>query len=387
MKLTTLLAQGYLAMFESIRLCLARHVFSLLQGVTFGDWWYLLRKQGFAIDIRYWPRAAQLTIGSFANSAFGWWEDRRFGRQIEAAAIQPPVFILGHYRSGTTHLHNLLSLDKQFGYPTLRETVYPHTFLTVGKMIGPLMSMLMTRQRPQDNMSMSIRLPAEDELGLCTATSLSPYLGWVFPRGSVDYQKYLTLRDIPDQELARWKAALVHFLKKLTLAVDRPLLLKSPPHTARIRHLLELFPKARFVHIHRHPYAVFASTMHLWKAGPPTWQLQCPGEQDVAGRIIRTYNVMYDAYFEDRTLIPPGQFCEVGYENLESNPRQVVQSIYNALQIPSFASVGPVLDDHLRTIQSYRKNSYPCLPEPLRQRIFREWQRSFTEWGYLPGVL
>lgn len=36
-----------------------------------------------------------------------------------------PVFIVGHYRSGTTHLHNLLSLDKRLSFPALTECSAP----------------------------------------------------------------------------------------------------------------------------------------------------------------------------------------------------------------------------------------------------------------------
>src|SRR5687768_18104609 len=42
-------------------------------------------------------------------------------------------------------------------------------------------------------------------------------------------------------------------------------ILKSPPHTCRVPTLLRLFPDARFVHIVRDPYAVYPSTLHLWR--------------------------------------------------------------------------------------------------------------------------
>ncbi len=87
---------------------------------------------------------------------------------------------------------------------------------------------------------------------------------WSFPRGRERYDRYLTFRGVPEADVARWKEALVLFLKKLTYKYDRPMLLKSPPHTARVRLLLELFPDARFLHIRRNPYTVFLSTRHLF---------------------------------------------------------------------------------------------------------------------------
>ena len=369
-------------MLDKLRVFLARHLFSLLQGATFGDWWRLLRRNRFAVDAPYWPRAMHLTAASLANSASARLEERRYGRRIDAVRVRPPLFILGHYRSGTTHLHNLLALDPQFAYPTLLQAIYPHTFLTSGAALAPVMKSLMIRTRPQDNMSQDVASPAEDEFALCAATFLSPYVGWVFPRSAAVYDRYLTFRGVPDEDLVRWKSALVRFLKKLTLVSDRPLLLKSPPHTARVRLLLESFPEARFVHIHRHPYTVFQSTRHLWRAGPPVWQLQRPAERDIDERIIATYRTMYGAFFEERDLIPEGRFCEVAFEALEREPVQQIETIYRALGLSGFQSVRTSLEEYLGSVAGYRKNEYPGLTEPLRRSISWGCKRAFEEWHY-----
>ncbi len=370
-------------MLDKLRVFLARHVFTLVQGAAFGDWWRLLRQNRFAVDVPYWPRALHVTASTLANSMWARLEESKYGRQIDAVQVRPPVFVLGHYRSGTTHLHNLLSLDPQFAFPTLLQTLYPHTFLTSGAMIAPAMKSLMLPNRPQDNMTQGVDSPAEDEFALCVATSLSPYMRWAFPRSTVDYESYLTFRSVPNEELHRWKAAFVRFLKKLTLVSDRPLLLKSPPHTARIRLLLELFPDARFVHIHRHPYTVFQSQRHLWKTGPPYWQLERPAaRQPIDDRIIDTYSAMYGAFFEERDMIPAGRLCEVAFEAVERDPVREIEKIYQALGLSGFPSVLTSLEAYVGSISGYQKNKLPDLPPPLRQRIRHQWRRSFEEWQY-----
>ena len=150
----------------------------------------------------------------------------------------------------------------------------PHTFLTTERLGGPARRQARRPAAFPGRDGPGGRGASEDEVALGTMTGLSPYLGWYFPRDGAGYGRYLTFRGVPDEEVARWGHALTTFLKKLTLKHGRPLVLKSPPHTARIRLLLDLFPDARFVHIHRDPYDVFRSTRHMIRTVQPVFQLQ-----------------------------------------------------------------------------------------------------------------
>jgi hypothetical protein len=369
-------------MLEKFKDFIARHVFHPLQGMTLGDWWSLLRRHRFAIDLRHLPRGLVQTSMSASNSVNARIEGWRFGRRIEATRVQAPLFILGHYRSGTTHLHNLLALDPQFAAPTFFQVLNPHTFLSTERWIVPVADRLVVRQRFQDEVALSLGVASEDEVALCAMTGLSPYLGWCFPEDGADYDRYLTFRRAQASEVARWEHALTLFLKKLTLRYGRPLVLKSPPHTARIRLLLKLFPDARFVHIRRDPYAVFRSTKHLIRAAQPLYHLREAPTQDGEDRILSVYTEMYDAFFEERGLIPEGRLCEVGFEDLERDPIAVIGSVYESLNLTGFEDLRPRLETYLGSISAYRKNRYDELPEPLRTRIAHEWGRSFDEWRY-----
>jgi hypothetical protein len=367
---------------DRFRSFVARYVLHSFEGMTFGEWWGLLRRHRFAIQPAQWPRALSQTALTLLTSLNARLEQRKYGTRVDDTRVLPPLFILGHWRSGTTHLHNLLTLDPQFAYPNIYQSLNPYTFLLTESTMGPVVDLLTMSRRPQDAMTIGSKAPAEDEFALCALTTLSPYLEWAFPGGSYDYGKYLTFREAPEEEVARWKAALVLFLKKLTLLYGRPVVLKSPPHTARIRRLLEAFPDARFVHIHRDPFVVFGSTRHSHNTAAPYFRLQAGADFCSDERIIGTYAEMYGAFFEERGLIPEGRFCEVGFEALERDPVGEVRSLYETLGLPDFESLRPRLEGYLGSIAGYRKNRHPELPEALRCRIAREWRRSFEEWGY-----
>jgi hypothetical protein len=369
---------------EKFLLFLNKNLFSSLAGITAGDWLRVLWDNAFDVDFRYWPRAAVITLGTLSNSIGRRLEEWRYGQAVAAAAVRPPLFILGHWRNGTTHLHYLLAVDPRFAYPNNYQVCFPHTFLTTEARNARFVGFWIPEHRPQDNVRMEVHTPQEDEFALCTGTLLSPYTGWFFHRREWYYDRYLTLRGVPEEEVARWKAALVLFLKKLTWKYGRPLLLKSPPHTCRIRLLLELFPEARFVHIHRNPYAVFQSTRGIYQQVLGAWGLQSPNWRRLEESILRRHRLMYEAFFEERGLIPKGQFHEVGFEELERDPVGQIRALYEGLNLPGFDAVRPALEDYVRSLAGYRKNEHAGLAPALRRRIAAAWERNFAEWGYAP---
>jgi hypothetical protein len=145
---------------------------------------------------------------------------------------------------------------------------------------------------------------------------------------------------------------------------------------------LELFPDARFVHIHRNPYDVFPSIRHTTYKVTPWLALQRPDYRELDDRIIRQYREVYDAFFEERALIPTGRYHEVGFEDLEADPVGQVRSIYEGLGLPDFAHAEPALRRYVESVAGYKKNELPALPAEMRERIGREWGRCFEEWGY-----
>jgi hypothetical protein len=355
-----------------------------LAGITAGDWWRLLCANQFAVDPAYWHRATFITLASLINSYYRRREKRKYGSDIERVRItQPPLFILGHWRSGTTLLHNLLAQDTaQFAFANTYQVVNPYTFLLTEEINTRRFASLLPKKRPMDNMELGFHTPQEDEFAPLLATLHSLYLGISFPRREVYYSRYLTFQGVPQTEIDEWKAALLWFCKKLTWKYSRGLVLKSPPHTARVRLLLEIFPDARFVHVCRNPYDVYQSQRHYFDTAMWYTYLQRPELQKIDEGILTRYNALYDAYFNDRPLIPQGRLHEVRFEDLERDPLEQVRAIYKALGLASFDDVEPKLHAYIESLATYRKNDFPPLDERMRLRIAHAWERTFQEWGY-----
>ncbi|MDB5661540.1 MAG: sulfotransferase [Cypionkella sp.] len=355
-----------------------------MTGVTFGVWLRLLVQNRFRLSPAYWHRVAFITLASLANSGFAAWETLRHGRAITAVQItKPPLFILGHWRSGTTLLHDLLAQDTvQFQFANTYRVVNPLTFLTTERAVTRLLPGLVPDKRPMDNMPLKFTSPQEDEFAPLLMTGLSIYLGVSFPQTGANYAKYLSFRGVPRPEVERWKAAFLRFCKKLSLNDNRALLLKSPPHTARIRTILELFPDARFVHIHRDPYTVFQSQRHFFDTAGWYTYLQSPDLAAIDEGILQRHETMYDAYFEDIALIPAGHFTEVRFDALEADPVAQVAAIYQTLGLGGFTVFRPQLERYVATLAGYKKNSFLTLDPATRHLVAARWQRSFTVWGY-----
>jgi hypothetical protein len=358
-------------------------VLSPLQGITHRDWSRLRRADALRVDAPYRLRALGVALMARANSRHAAREEARHAGRVRRAAVRAPIFILGHYRSGTTHLHNLLARDPRFAAPTYYQASFPRTFLVTERLGVPIGSPLTLRERPHDNVRMGLNEPAEDELALCSLTFLSPHMGWHFPARRERYRRYLTFRGATREERERWKAALRWFARKLAVRHGRRLVFKSPCHTARVRLLLEAFPDARFVHIHRDPFTIFPSTCRMERRVRPLFRFQREDvEADLHDLVLSRFRETYDAYLEDRPAIPPGRLVEVSYDDLVREPLPTLARIYRGLALPDLEPARPALRAYLDSVRGYATNRHDPLPAPLRQRIAEEWEPYFDAMGY-----
>jgi LPS sulfotransferase NodH len=305
-----------------------------------------------------------------------------YGGRIAATQLsQPPLFILGHWRSGTTYLHELLSLDPRFASPTTYRCFAPGHFLLTEWLVAGYMGFLMPRQRPMDNMAAGWERPQEDEFALLALGAPTPYFRVAFPNDPPPWLEFLDMQNVTPADLTRFEQALTYFVKALSFRSSKQLLLKSPPHTGRLATLARLFPGAKFVHIARDPYALFASTRRLWESLDDVQGLQLPQHAGLDEYIFSALERMYNGFEQQQHVIAPENMCEVRYEELIANPVEGVASIYERLELGNFCEVRAAMSNFAGAQKDYQTNRH-ALEEPLKLEIRRRWDKYFTRFGY-----
>ena len=318
------------------------------EGCDFFAWIRLLVRNRFQVD---WPClyiAIIVTFVSCFHTMLRLVQEALYGRQIAQTPIRhAPIFIIGHWRTGTTLLHELLILDERHNYPTTYECLEPNHFLLTERLLTWVFWFLMPSRRPMDNMAAGWDRPQEDEFALCMLGQPSPYVKIAFPNNPPDQPIHLDLEGLPPHALASWKRAFYRLLQQITVKDPRRLVLKSPPHTCRIKTLLGLFPEARFIHIVRDPYVVFPSTVHLW-----TWLwkkhgLQRPNYECLQEYVFSGFEQLYSKLEETRDLVHPACFYEMRYEDLIRDPMGQMQELYGQLNLGGFEQLRPRLETYL----------------------------------------
>ena len=392
-----------------------------LSGITSAQWARMVWRHGGSMDVfTYWPRLLFITCMSVLNSFFALCDWLVYGRAVANQQLNDePVFVLGHPRTGTTHLHNLLSKDERFAFATTFSVGFPSSFLCL-RAVAPAIGLLMDSTRPMDNMSLAWDTPQEDELAMNQMSSgTSPYAPLLFPRKEKSFRPFyrfllartgsgedsdLELEDADAEpcdpkDFERWRRAFILFLKKTQYAAGgarKRLLLKSPVHTARVRLIKSLFPKATFVFIHRHPLEVFRSAAHM--ADAYYWQcyLQRPRALDVQEFILHQGALLHRAYREDvaameaekgRDLCIKKQkrLAEVRFAELDADPVGTLRATYAALGwTEAFKKVEPAIERYRRSLVDFKKNAFPeeGLSSEAEAEVRRRWRAWFEDLGY-----
>jgi hypothetical protein len=361
-------------------------------------WLRLLARHRFAVSPSRLPRALAMTAVALVNAHFARRQHRHWARQIAATRLPAaPLFIIGHWRSGTTLLHELLARDPRFVWPTTYECLAPGHFLVTQAWARRHLSRFLPAVRPMDEMRVGFERPQEDEFALLNLGLGSPYETIAFPNRRPAGIGYLDLEGVSAAQSAAWQAGFLRFLQQVQLRAERrappgagarTLLLKSPTHTARIAILRALFPDAAFVHLVRHPYELFASTRRLWAALFAREGLQRPrlaahaGVPGLDDYVFATLDRLYRDFARQVAMLPERQFCEIRYEDLVSRPLATFEGLYDRLGLGDFSAMRDRVSGYFAGLD-YTPNRHR-LTEAEKAEIRRRWTAYFDRHGYRP---
>ena len=356
----------------------------LWHGMQFFAWLRLLRKNRFRVAWHRVPMAVMVTLFSLSNSCLRAIQHLIYGSRLRRVKIAQPIFIIGHYRTGTTLLHELMSRDSRFTFPTTYECFSPNHFLLTEGFVTRYLGFIIPAARLQDNMHQGWSRPQEDESALLNLGAPTPYAHVAFPNHSHPYPGSEDLEQLSDRDRAHWKQTLRSFLEQVTFLRQRPIVLKSPMHTCRVRHLLEMFPQARFVYTVRDPREVIPSTLKMWKVLYQSQAFQTPNYRHLESWVLETFRNMHEAAEAARKLVPPGQFTEVRYEELIADAPAVLARVYGDLALGDLEPALPAIQRYLNSVRQYQRNRHQ-LTDAERAKITQAVRSYVDHHGYPPS--
>lgn len=344
--------------------------------------WFNLIKNNKRLSVRRFTQFIMISFASLILSPFRFIEGLIFSSRIAGTTVHPsPVFILGHWRSGTTYLQTLFSKDPNLGYLCGYQAFMPGLELLNIKIIYKFLDLVVPRKRDMDNMPRGLAIPEEEEFALTATSEMGTYHSLWFPHNESYFRKYNLFESVSDKEMEQWNKNYLHLLKKIVLFTGKErLMLKNPPHTARIKVLLELFPQAKFINIYRNPYDVYLSMRNMYEKSICPLFLQEMSDAEVDEKIFTWYEKVMRKFMEEVNLIPQENYLSVRYEDLERAPYDYMKKIYQYFGL-DFNSADEHIKHYLESVKNYEKNKFKLSPKQVKL-INTRWKFAFDYFKY-----
>jgi hypothetical protein len=259
--------------------------------------------------------------------------ERAASSEIERQRITAPVFIIGLPRTGTTHLHGLISEDPANRSPATWEVMYPAAARTetgVARARAQTASRLGWADRLAPEF-MRIHPIAADLPQECIAITAQVFMSIQF-HTTHDVASYQDWFESAPQKLGFdfHHRFLQHLQAK---SAGNRWVLKAPGHLFALAGLLERYPDARVIHTHRDPLRVMASM-----ASHATVLRRAFSDDTDPKHIARDWADRWaralDTFLGVRDRAPAAQFLDVSFESIEHDAIGTVERVYDFLGWP-----------------------------------------------------
>ena len=272
--------------------------------------------------------------------------------EITDISIDRPIFIAGLPRTGTTHLHNLISSD-----PSLRSLPYWES-------VEPLPA-------PGEPAGDPAPRVARTEAALSMLGQVVPYLERMHEMTTwhvheeihllaIDFSTMLfeTMALLPsyrDWYRSTDQTPAYAYLKRILQVLQwargpraTRWILKSPQHLEQFGPLMHVFPDATVVVTHRDPVAVTASvtTMLTYLARLVT---ERPDPSAMGRYWAERIELMLGACLRDRALLPPDRSIDVRFHEFMTDDVAMVERIYDVAGQPFTPTVREAMEGFMHT--------------------------------------
>ena len=354
-----------------------------LAGYTLPTFLRVLWDNKFDVDLKYFLRFLYAVSLMVILTPLRFFQHIRFHRKIKKTKIEEdPIFIIGHYRTGTTYLMTLMAYDKSKGYVSNVEGYATQFYLGFPKFTRWIIESSLPDVRPMDNVIMGAEEPTEEEYCIGTYTPYGYYTGFIFPRNFDLYSRFLTFDGMPRHH-KRWRKKYHYLVQMLTLGHGgKPLFLKNPVLSYRLRDILDMYPNAKFIHTYRNPYKVYSSTVKFFDEVFAIYTLQTWDKEKMKQDILDNFKLLYECHERDLNLIPEDRIFHVKYEDFIKQPAEMMEKIYKDLKLDGW-------DEYKQDIIAYAEsqkleyvpNNHTTDDEVIR-RVNEHWNEYREKYGY-----
>jgi hypothetical protein len=275
----------------------------------------------------------------------GFFLERILVPQLRKTAVNAPVFIIGHPRSGTTFLHRLLTQTDDFVVFKAWEMIFPSLLGRV--LIGPIIAIL-TRLGLDEiypkKVGHELRLNSIEEEEVLFLQNLDTQFVTLVSTRGLDPGGFsnLVFNDEQPHQLASVEAFKTHLQRQVFLKGKKKRIVAKPNYSVmRIKTLLKVFPDAKFIYIARSPLESIPSHLSLHHAIiDHVWGVNHFSDQVMSDYVQRrlAYNMDFYHYYETlkkSNCFSAGQLLEVPYSNLKENLWETLQTVF------AFANITP----------------------------------------------
>jgi hypothetical protein len=259
--------------------------------------------------------------------------ERATNPRIETQRIEAPVFIIGLPRTGTTHLHGLISEDPANRAPSTWEVMYPAAARTEAD-VARARSQTDTRLKWADRLApefMRIHPLAADLPQECIAITAQVFMSIQF-HTTHDVSAYQDWFETAPQGLGFdfHRRFLQHLQAK---SPGNRWVLKAPGHLFALAGLLERYPDARIIHTHRDPLRVMASMASHATVLRRAFSDDADPKRIAADWADRWARALA-TFLAVRDRAPAAQFFDVSFKSIERDPLGTVERVYDFLGWP-----------------------------------------------------